>query len=262
MRKEEIKTAKAAKAPPGALFCQGIKAGDLIFISGSPTTLDGTFIRKDFQAAIKQNFENLKAVAEASGSTLANAARVDGYMRDFENFSKLPETYLKFFPKPLPSLGIVQPGRPPTDTPLGTIATILAGGLKKEEITAKNAPKSPLYSQGIKGAGLVFTQGAPFDLNGNMIDGDFKASAMRAYENASAVLKAAGSSLDNSIRVDVYLRDLENLGALIEVHKKYVKPPFPAFSICQASRQASNAPVSIMVLALEGGLEKEEYLQF
>lgn len=258
MKKEEIKTANAAHAPPGALFCQGIKAGDLIFISGSPTKLDGSFIRKDFPAAIKQNFSNLKAVAEAGGSSLKNTARVDGYMRDFENFANIHQTYQKFFPKPLPSLGIVQPGRPPTDTPLGTIATIFSDGVKKEEIKAKNAPRSSVHSQGIKGAGMVFTQGAPLDQSGNLIEGDFKTCAMKAYENAKAVLDAAGSSFDNAVRVDVYLSDIANLGTLTEVHRKYVNPPYPAFSVCQAARQAYNAPVSIMVLALEGGLEKEE----
>lgn len=258
MGKKEIRTSKAAKAPPGALFSQGIKAGDLIFISGSPTALNGTFIRKDFQAAVRQNFENLKAVAEAGGSSLANAVRVDGYMRDFENFKKIPEIYLEYFPKPLPALGIVQIGRPPTDTPLGTIATVLAGGLKKEEIKAKAVSRFSLHSQGVKGAGLIFTQGAPLDLKGRLIEGDFKACAMRAYENAGAVLQAAGSSLDNSIRVDVYLRDLENLQVLIEVHKKYLNPPYPAFSACQPARQLFDSPLSIMVTALEEGLEKEE----
>lgn len=252
LRKEEIKTPKAAQAPPGALFSQGIRAGDFIFISGAPMSLDRNFIKADFKAAARRVFENTEEVSKAAGASLENAVRVDGYMRDLENFTDFADVYLEYFPKPYPILGVCQPGRPPTDTPLGTIATILAGGLEKEEVKTKKAgtPRNALFSQGIKAADFVFTQAGPFDLDGRLIKADFKTCVKRTYENVRAVLEEAGSSMSNLVRTDNYLRDLEDVDEFNEVYAEYVPKPYPTRGLCQPARLPLNMPVATVATAI------------
>ena len=99
------------------------------------------------------------------------------------------------------------------------------------EVRTNDAPE-PVgpYSQAVVHAGLVFASGQiPLDpATMDVVDGDFEARARRVFDNLSAVAEAAGGSLDDVVKLTVFLTDLGNFATVNAVMEDYFKEPFPA----------------------------------
>jgi reactive intermediate/imine deaminase len=61
-----------------------------------------------------------------------------------------------------------------------------------------------------------------------MVTGGFEAEARRAFENLKAVASAAGASLDQAVRVTIYLTDLANFPVVNGIMSEYFREPYPA----------------------------------
>jgi 2-iminobutanoate/2-iminopropanoate deaminase len=107
------------------------------------------------------------------------------------------------------------------------------------------------YSQAIVHGGLVFTAGQiPLDpASGEMVGGDVAVQAERVMQNLAAVLEAAGSSLDRVIKTTVFLRDMDDFGAMNEVYGRYFGDHRPARSAVQAARLPKDAILEIEAVA-------------
>jgi 2-iminobutanoate/2-iminopropanoate deaminase len=102
-----------AAPPPGGAYSQAIITGNLVFLAGQgPFAPSGEKVDGSFADEARQTFENLRAVAEAAGASLANAVRVGVYLRDMENFATMNEIYREFFPEPLPARTTIQSDLP------------------------------------------------------------------------------------------------------------------------------------------------------
>ena len=103
MTKEYIHTKKAPSAI-GA-YSQAVKYGDMIFLSGQiPLDPDKMIlVSDDIDIQIKQVFINLKYVLEASGSSLENILKLNVYLTNLKNFSKVNEHMEIIFNKPYPA---------------------------------------------------------------------------------------------------------------------------------------------------------------
>ena len=88
-------------AAPAAIgpYSQAIRSGDLLFCSGQiplePTT--GELVKDDIEGQARRCLENLSAVAEAAGGSLANAVRCTVYLTDMNDFARVNEVYGQFF---------------------------------------------------------------------------------------------------------------------------------------------------------------------
>lgn len=106
----------------------------------------------------------------------------------------------------------------------------------KEEILAKEAPK-PIgpYSQAIRTGNLIFLSGIiPVEPeSGKVIKGDIKQATEQVLKNASAILRTVGASLENVVKVTVFLRDLKNFDEMNEVYSNWFKKPYPARTTVQ-----------------------------
>ena len=123
----------------------------------------------------------------------------------------------------------------------------------RQAVSTDQAPKAiGPYSQGIRAANLLFVSGqVPIDpATGNLIEGDIAAQTRRVFENISAILKAAGASLDNVTRTTVFLADMGDFAAMNEVYAGYFKTPAPARSTVQAARLPKDARIEIDVIAV------------
>jgi 2-iminobutanoate/2-iminopropanoate deaminase len=115
MTKEIIMTedAPAAIGP----YSQAVKYGNLIFTSGAlgvdPKT--GAFVDGGIQAQTKQCLENLKAVLQASGSSLGNVLKATVFIKDMNDFPKINEIYGEYFTKEQPGRSCVEVARLPKD---------------------------------------------------------------------------------------------------------------------------------------------------
>ena len=111
MPKEPIHTSRA----PAAIgpYSQAIRAGSTIYLSGQipldPKTKE--LVKGDIRVQTRQVFENLAAVAEAAGGSLANAVRITIYLTDLANFSVVNEVMAEFCKEPYPArvtIGVAQ----------------------------------------------------------------------------------------------------------------------------------------------------------
>ena len=86
------------------------------------------------------------------------------------------------------------------------------------------------YSQAIDANGLVFLSGQiPLDpATMEVVDGDFEARARRVFDNLAAVASAAGGTLDDVVKLTVFLTDLGNFATVNAVMEDYFSEPFPA----------------------------------
>ncbi|HEX9294597.1 MAG TPA: Rid family detoxifying hydrolase [Polyangiaceae bacterium] len=96
------------------------------------------------------------------------------------------------------------------------------------------APKGP-YSQGRKGGGLVFVAGqGPFDATGKMLGSTIEEQTRATLENVKAIVEAAGATLADVVKVNVYLSDLAHFAAMNEVYASFFAEPYPARTTVQA----------------------------
>lgn len=127
---------------------------------------------------------------------------------------------------------------------------------QKSEILTNEAPRpGGLYSQGIQVGNLVFLSGQlPINpLTNEIVEGDSSILFRQCFKNLRAVCKAAGGDLDNIVKLNVYLIDLELSYYLDKIMSEFFLPPFPARSriyVNQLSKNASIEIEGIMVLSV------------
>lgn len=103
--------------------------------------------------------------------------------------------------------------------------------MNKIQIQTNEAPAAiGTYSQAIKAGNMIFLSGQiPLDAaTGELIDGDVRAQVEQVFRNLKAVAEAAGSSMQNAVKITVYLTDLGDFATVNEVMDTYFKQPFPA----------------------------------
>jgi 2-iminobutanoate/2-iminopropanoate deaminase len=80
-------------------YSQAMRTGDLLFCSGQiplePST--GELVKEDIEGQARRCLENLAAVAEAAGASLADAVRCTVYLTDIGDFARVNEVYAEFF---------------------------------------------------------------------------------------------------------------------------------------------------------------------
>jgi 2-iminobutanoate/2-iminopropanoate deaminase len=123
----------------------------------------------------------------------------------------------------------------------------------RDVIATDQAPKAiGPYSQAIRGGGLVFTSGqvALDPATQQVIEGDISAQTDRVLKNLSAVLQAAGTSLDKALRCTVFLKSMGDFAAMNEVYGRYFGAAPPARTTVEAARLPKDVLVEIDVVAL------------
>ena len=120
--------------------------------------------------------------------------------------------------------------------------------MDKVVIHTTEAPKAiGTYSQGIKSDNFVFTSGQiPINpKSGELIKGDFKSEVKQVLINLNGVLKGGGSSLQQAIKLTVFLTDLSHFAEVNEIFDEFFPDNPPARSAVQASALPMNARIEI-----------------
>lgn len=95
-------------------------------------------------------------------------------------------------------------------------------------------PKAP-YSPVVRSAGNVFTAGqVGFDAGGTLVAGGIAEQTRQTLANLAACLQAAGCTLDDVVKVSVFLLDLGDFDAFNEVYGAAFSAPYPARTTVQA----------------------------
>lgn len=111
MTREIIHTARAPQAI--GTYSQAVRTGDTVYVSGQialdPAT--GQLITSDIDAEIRRVFDNLAAIAEGAGGSLADVAKLTVFLTDLAHFGKVNEIMPTYFSAPFPAravLGVAQ----------------------------------------------------------------------------------------------------------------------------------------------------------
>ena len=111
--KSAIKTDAAAAAV--GPYSQGVKAGELVFVSGQlPLTTDGK-VPEGVEAQTRQSLANLRAVLEAGGASLATVVKTTVFLKDMNDFAKMNAIYAEHFTAAPPARSTVEVARLPRD---------------------------------------------------------------------------------------------------------------------------------------------------
>jgi 2-iminobutanoate/2-iminopropanoate deaminase len=114
--KQPVRTDKAPAPFQGAPYSQGIVHGDLVFVSGQlgidPES--GEVVDGGIATQTEQVMQNLGAILEAAGSSLANVVKASIFLADLGDFAAMNEVYARYVGEPYPARATVQIGGLPS----------------------------------------------------------------------------------------------------------------------------------------------------
>ncbi|THH19747.1 hypothetical protein EW146_g1492 [Bondarzewia mesenterica] len=132
--------------------------------------------------------------------------------------------------------------------------------------TPENFALPNLFSHAVKVPGLIFLSGqTPVDSDGKLVPGGFEehtvcrttsreetqltSAQAQCIANLGSALKAAGSSWEKVVKVNVYLKNMDNFAAMNVIWEKLLPTPKPARTCIQAARLPNDVDVEIEAIA-------------
>ena len=120
--------------------------------------------------------------------------------------------------------------------------------MQREVISTKNAPQAiGTYSQAVKVGDTVYLSGQ-IPLNPEtmkLIEGDMSAQIIRVFDNLTAVANAAGGSLADISKLNIFLTDLKHFPLINEIMSEYFFEPYPACAAIGVASLPKNALVEM-----------------
>ena len=124
--------------------------------------------------------------------------------------------------------------------------------MKKVIATDKAPAAIGPYSQAIEVNGMVYTSGIiPVDpATGNIPEGSV-AQAEQAFLNMKNLLEAAGTDISQVVKTPVFIKEMNDFGAINEVYAKYFTEPYPSRSCVEVARLPKDVMLEIEAIALK-----------
>ncbi|WP_028560738.1 RidA family protein [Paenibacillus pinihumi] len=105
------------------------------------------------------------------------------------------------------------------------------------------------YSQAVRLGNLLFTSGQiPLDVNGQVVEGGVEEQTHQVFRNLKAVLAAEGAELKNVVKATVFIKDMNQFGAINEVYASYFGEHKPARSTVEVARLPKDVSVEIELI--------------
>ena len=120
--------------------------------------------------------------------------------------------------------------------------------MTREIITTDRAPAAiGTYSQAVRVERTVYVSGQiPLDpASGTLITGDIELEIRRVFDNLAAIAAAAGGTLANAVKVNVYLTDLAHFAKVNEIMAQYIPQPWPARAAVGVAQLPRGARVEV-----------------
>jgi 2-iminobutanoate/2-iminopropanoate deaminase len=124
--------------------------------------------------------------------------------------------------------------------------------MSRQSVSSTHAPSAiGPYSQAVWTGNLLYCSGqTPIDpVTGELVGGEIGEQTRQAFDNLEAVLQSAGLSMDDVIKVNVYLTNMNNFAEMNAVYLKRFKPPYPARTTVAVADLPLHAMVEIELIA-------------
>ena len=129
----------------------------------------------------------------------------------------------------------------------------MPGKTAKRPVSTKAAPAAiGPYSQGILCGNLLFISGQlPIDpASGELVSGSIEEKTHRVIQNLRAIAEAAGGSLKDFVKTTVFLKDMNDFGAMNSVYAEYFTETPPARAAIQVAALPKGADIEIEAIVL------------
>lgn len=129
--------------------------------------------------------------------------------------------------------------------------------------TIISTEKSPAaigpYSQAVEVNGIIYTSGMipVVPATGEIVEGDVEAQTKQVFENLKALLGAAGSGLDKVFKTTVFIKDMNDFGAINAVYATFFDGDYPARSCVEVARLPKDVLIEVEVIALKNQDKKQ-----
>lgn len=125
----------------------------------------------------------------------------------------------------------------------------------KQAVLSPDAP-APIgpYSQAVRVGDWLYLSGQiPIDpCTGALVEGGIQAQTRQVLQNLQGVLTAVNASLQDVVKVTIYMVDLDSFQEMNEVYAEYFSPPYPARATVEVSALPKGALIEIEAVAYLG----------
>lgn len=267
----------SAAPKPLANYSEAMKVGDLVFAAGQLASDFKTgvpaqakradnfpFYGSDIQLQTEFVLENLKKTFESAGSSLDHVVKAQVFLTNLNDFAGFDQVWKRYFKIPPPRTTVGTTGLLVRNTLVEIDLTgyVPRSGLKHEVI--KSGAPRPIanYSEAFTLGGFVFAAGqiasdyetgVPAEArkhpNFPFYGSDIKLQTKYILNNLKQTFEAAGSSLDNVMKAQVFMTDLNNFAGFDEVWKEFFKVPPPRTTVGTSGLLVKDALVEIDLIA-------------
>jgi 2-iminobutanoate/2-iminopropanoate deaminase len=120
----------------------------------------------------------------------------------------------------------------------------------KSQVSTSDAPGAPFLSQAIISNDTIYVSGQIYSKpDGSLVEGSVKEKVDQIMQNISAILKAADASLDDIVKVVIYVTDMAQMPELNEAYPSYFTEPFPVREAVCVQALPLGATIEISVVA-------------
>lgn len=231
---------------PNLPFSAAVKADGLIYVAGT-LSAEG-----DIRAQTRKTIEDISAVLEKSGSSLANVASVNVYLTRAEDFAAMNEVYRTFWTKDPPVRTTIVSDLVIKGALVEISMIAVPNGGERVVIHPSDWINSPNpYSYGIRSGDTLFLAGL-VSRNGKdntVVEGDMTTQTRTVLDNASQILKAAGMSFDNVVSSRVFITDGSKFQEMNKTYASYFTKEPPARATVVAPLMGPQYQVEITLTA-------------
>src|SRR5699024_2853616 len=125
--------------------------------------------------------------------------------------------------------------------------------MEKKYVKTENAPSAiGPYSQGIIAGNIVYTSGQlPINPStGELLKGDIEKETIQCLENVIAIVKEANGALEDIVKVNIYVTNIDNLSKINEMYSEYFSEHKPARSVVEVRRLPQDGNIEIEAIAI------------
>ena len=268
---------KSEAPKPLANYSEAMRVGDLIFAAGQLASDFKTgvpvaakrgenfpFYGSDIQLQTEFVLENLKKTFETAGSSLDHVVKAQVFLTNLNDFGGFDQVWKRYFKIPPPRTTVGTTGLLVRETliEVDLIGYVPRSGLKHEVITSGAPRPMANYSEAFTLGDFVFAAGqiasdyktgVPTEArkhpNFPFYGSDIKLQTSYILNNLKQTFEAAGSSLDNVVKAQVFMTDLRNFAAFDEIWKEFFKVPPPRTTVGTNGLLVKDSLVEIDLIA-------------
>jgi enamine deaminase RidA (YjgF/YER057c/UK114 family) len=250
-----LKQIVAVGSPPGAPYSLAVKAGELIYVSGTLAADNPNYAdqpARDVGAQTRNVIERMRDVLTAARSSLAQVVSVTVFLKSPADFAAMNDVYRTFWPTDPPTRTTVITELVLPDALVEMSMIAVGAGVERIIIHPDGWLKSPSpYSYAIRTGETLFLSGL-VSRNGrdnSLVPGDVAAQTRTVLENAGELLTAAGMTHANVVSSKIYLPDLGTFQQMNSTYRTFFPSAPPARATVGAGLAGAQYNVEITMIA-------------